>query len=126
MAHRMLLREIVIDAPSDRLDEARAFWARALATETAPLKDYTEFTALVDPAARCVVGIQDVGADGARYHVDIEADDVEAEVARLVRLGATEVARHLSWVVLRDPLGLLLCVVPPDTPDFAERARVVD
>jgi hypothetical protein len=121
----MLLREIVIDAPRDRLDEAMAFWAQALDTETAPLKDYTEFIALVDPAARCVVGIQDVGADGPRYHVDIETDDVAAEVARLVRCGATEVARHRSWVVLRDPLGLLLCVVPYDTPDFAERARVV-
>ena len=126
MPHRMLLREIVIDAPSDRLEEATSFWSRALLTETAPLKDYTEFIALVDPAARCVVGIQDVGTDGPRYHVDIEADDVEAEVARLVRLGAVEVARHRSWVVLRDPLGLLLCVVPPDTPDFAERARLVN
>jgi hypothetical protein len=126
MPHRVLLREIVIDVPRDRLDEAKAFWGRALATETAPLKDYAEFTALVDPAARCVVGIQDVGVDGPRYHVDIEADDVEAEVARLVRLGASEVARHRSWVVLRDPLGLLLCVVPPDTPDFLDRARLLD
>ena len=122
----MLLREIVIDVPSDRLEEAKAFWARALATETAPLKDYAEFIALVDPAARCLVGIQDVGADGPRYHVDIESDDVEAEVARLVRLGASEVARHRSWVVLRDPLGLLLCVLPPDTPDFVDRARLVE
>jgi len=116
----------VIDAPSESLEEATAFWAQALGTRAEPLKDYTEFIALVDPAARCVVGIQDVGADGPRYHVDIEADDVEAEVSRLRRLGATEVARHRSWVVLRDPLGLLLCVVPPDTPDFADRARVVD
>ena len=100
MVHRMLLREIVIDVPSERLDQAKAFWARALDTETAPLKDYAEFTALVDPAARCVVGIQDVGDDGPRYHVR-------------------------SWVVLRDPLGLLLCVVPPDTHDFADRAREV-
>lgn len=122
----MLLREIVIDAPSEFVEDATAFWAQALGASAAPLKDYTEFIALVDPAARCVVGVQDVGADGPRYHVDIEADDVEAEVSRLVRLGATEVARHRSWVVLRDPLGLLLCVVPPDTPDFADRARVVE
>jgi hypothetical protein len=126
MTHRMMLREIVIDVPTHRLGEAKAFWAGALDTETAPLKDYTEFIALRDPAARCVVGIQDVGSDGPRYHVDIEADDVEAEAARLVRLGATELARHRSWVVLQDPLGLLLCVVPPDTPDFAARARVVE
>jgi hypothetical protein len=92
MAHRILLREIVIDVPTDRLAAATAFWTRALDTEARPLKDYTEFVELVDPAARCVVGLQDVGTAEARYHVDIESDDVEAEVARLVRLGATEVS----------------------------------
>lgn len=122
----MLLREVVIDVPTDQLAAATAFWSQALDTQARPLKDYTEFVELVDPAARCVVGLQDVGIAAARYHVDIEADDVEAEVARLIRLGATEVSRHLSWVVLRDPAGLLLCVLPPDTPDFAERAREVE
>ncbi len=126
MPHRMLLREISIDVPSEQLESAKAFWAAALGTTTAPLKDYAEFVALLDPAARCVVGIQAIGSDSPRYHVDIESDGVEAEVARLVRLGATEVARHRNWVVLRDPVGLLLCVVPPDTSDFAERARVVE
>ena len=47
-------------------------------------------------------------------------------MARLVRLGASVELRHRSWVVLRDPAGLLLCVVPPDTDDFDERAREVD
>ena len=126
MAHRILLREVVIDVPTERLAAATTFWTQALDTEARPLKDYTEFVELVDPAARCVVGLQDVGTAEARYHVDIESDDVDAEVARLVRLGAAEVSRHLSWVVLRDPAGLLLCVVPPDTPDFAQRAREVE
>jgi hypothetical protein len=126
MTHRMLLREVVIDVPTAGLDAATAFWSQALDTEARPLKDYVEFVELVDPAARCVVGLQDIGTGEARFHIDIEADDVEAEVARLVRLGATQVSRHRSWVVLRDPIGLLLCVVPPDTPDFAERAREVD
>jgi hypothetical protein len=126
MTHRILLREVVIDVPTDRLETAKRFWAAALDTRAVPLKDYTEFIALEDPAARCVVGLQDVGEAAPRFHVDIESDDVGAEVARLVALGATEVSRHRSWVVLRDPLGLLLCVVPPDTPDFAERAREVE
>src|SRR6478752_6138151 len=126
MTHRIVLREVVIDVPTRDLDAATAFWAAALATEARPLKDYTEFVALTDPAAGCVVGLQDIGSDVARYHVDIESDDVEAEVARLLRLGATEVSRHLSWVVLRDPAGLLVCVVPPDTADFDQRARTVD
>jgi catechol 2,3-dioxygenase-like lactoylglutathione lyase family enzyme len=126
MAHRILLREVVIDVPTRDLETATSFWAAALATEAHPLKDYAEFVALQNPAARCVVGLQDVGDAPARFHVDIESDDVEAEVARLIALGATEVSRQRSWVVLRDPAGLLLCVVPPDTPDFARHARTVE
>jgi predicted enzyme related to lactoylglutathione lyase len=126
MTHRILLREIVIDVPSEQLDEAKAFWSGALDTNARRLKDYDEFVALENPAARCVVGLQDIGEGAsARFHIDIESDDVEAEVARLVGLGATEVSRHRSWVVLRDPAGLLVCVVPPDTPDFARHARTV-
>ena len=125
MTHRILLREVVVDVPSDQLEAAKRFWAAALDTRTQPLKDYTEFIALENPASRCVVGLQDIGESPARFHIDIESDDVEAEVARLVTLGATEVSRHRSWVVLHDPAGLLLCVVPPDTPDFDARAREV-
>jgi hypothetical protein len=123
--HRILLREVVIDVPTNQVEAASRFWAAAMDTTTRPLKDYTEFVELVDPAARCVVGLQDVGDAPARFHIDIESDNVEAEVDRLVGLGATVEARHRSWVVLRDPAGLLLCVVPPDTPDFAEHAREV-
>ncbi len=128
MTHRILMREIVIDVPSEQMERAQAFWSVALDTSARRLKDYDEFVALENPAARCVVGMQDIGVyeTTARFHIDIESDDVEAEVARLVRLGATEVRRHRSWVVLRDPVGLLLCVVPPDTPDFARHARSVD
>ena len=126
MAHRIVLREIVIDVPSHQRSLATDFWAKALDATPRRLKDYDEFVELVEPAARCVVGIQDIGEGEPRFHMDIEADDVEAEVTRLLRLGATEVARHRSWVVLRDPVGLLVCVVPPDTPDFHERARTVE
>ena len=116
----------MIDVPSRDLEAATAFWSGALAAEARPLKDYAEFVALTNPAASCVVGLQDIGDGSARYHVDIESDDVAAEVNRLVALGATVQFRHRSWVVLRDPAGLLLCVVPPDTPDFDERARIVE
>ena len=46
MAHRILLREVVIDVPTRDLDAATAFWAGALATEARPLKDYAEFVEL--------------------------------------------------------------------------------
>jgi predicted enzyme related to lactoylglutathione lyase len=45
-----------------------------------------------------------------KLHLDFAAADVEAEVARLVVLGAKETGRHsfgeeFRWVVLADPAG---------------------
>ncbi len=53
-----------------------------------------------------------------RVHLDFTATDPDAEVARLVALGATETARHdlgggFRWVVLADPDGNAFCVAAP-------------
>ncbi len=50
-----------------------------------------------------------------RLHIDFSAADVDAEVSRLVALGASETGRHdfgsdFSWVVLADPAGNAFCV----------------
>jgi predicted enzyme related to lactoylglutathione lyase len=50
-----------------------------------------------------------------RVHLDFASADVEAEVARLVALGATETGRHsfgeeFRWVVLADPAGNAFCI----------------
>lgn len=49
-----------------------------------------------------------------RCHVDLRSDDREAEVKRLLDLGATHVAEHdefnHQWTVLRDPSGNEFCV----------------
>lgn len=123
--HRILLREVVIDAPSTTFAATRDFWASALLTEAREVELFPEFTALPDPAALSWVGLQDVGESAARFHLDIETDDVEAEVARLIALGATKVADGRTWVVMRDPSGLLFDLVPPESPWFEERSRPV-
>lgn len=46
-----------------------------------------------------------------RVHLDVHTDDVDAEVARLEALGASQVERLADWAVLRDPAGLPFCVV---------------
>lgn len=54
-----------------------------------------------------------------RVHVEINAQDLAAEVERIIALGATKVAAHdegqVSWNVLADPEGNEFCVVyfPP-------------
>ncbi|WP_431942981.1 VOC family protein [Micromonospora marina] len=70
-----------------------------------------EFTGLADVVPGLVTAVQSVG-DAPRYHLDIETDDVAAEVERLCGLGATPVSRWLDCHVLRAPGGHLLCVIP--------------
>jgi len=45
-------------------------------------------------------------------HLDIHTDDLNAEVARLERLGAERVQLMNAWWIMRDPAGLPFCVVP--------------
>ena len=69
--------------------------------------------------------VQDVGDSAPRVHLDIESDDVDAEVARLVGMGATIVERHNTWVVLQDPAGMLFCVVPGEGDEFLAASKEV-
>ena len=50
-----------------------------------------------------------------RMHLDIHADDIEAEAERLIGLGATKLEGPIEewgerWIVLADPEGNELCV----------------
>ena len=56
--------------------------------------------------------MQRLESGAPRVHLDIHADDVDAEVARLERLGAERVQKVQAWWVMRDPAGLLFCVLP--------------
>ncbi|MGK2880076.1 MAG: VOC family protein [Mycobacterium sp.] len=52
-----------------------------------------------------------------KAHIDFSTPDLEAEVGRLVGLGATETGRHsfgdeFHWVVFADPEGNAFCVAP--------------
>jgi len=60
--------------------------------------------------------VQKVGHP-SRVHLDIEADDIEAEVARLEALGAKKVAWVKRWQVMEAPTGQRFCVVKMREPD---------
>ena len=101
-----------MDTPHDHADRTVAFWSNALGATAVPAPGdddpYTELKGVTGDLTFHVQGVDDT----PRFHVDMETDDVEAETARLIALGATEEARHDGWVVLRAPGGHLLCVVP--------------
>ena len=110
--HRSRLRAIMIDCSEDSFDEGTRFWSEALGMATRDSRGEDSTYAWFDGTVGGLeIGTQRVGA-ASRVHLDIEADDVEAEVQRLEALGArrTEFIQH--WWVMVDPSGQLFCVVP--------------
>jgi hypothetical protein len=122
--HRSRVYAILIDAPVADAARAVAFWSAALGTPASAVPGEEQFTVLADALPGLVTAVQAVH-DAPRYHIDVETDDVDAEVARLLALGATAVSRWLDCHVLRAPGGHLLCVIPvhSDPAVFADRSR---
>jgi hypothetical protein len=111
MTARLRLCGALVDVPRAEHERAIAFWTGALGktpaiTETFP--DYAQFDE-VTPGVYFMV--QATGDDTHRIHLDLASEDVEADIARLTGLGATEVQRSHHWVVMRDPAGITFCVV---------------
>jgi hypothetical protein len=69
-----------------------------------------------------IVEIQRVEHE-SRVHIDIETDDIAAEVARLTKLGAKEIDRRERWTIMEAPSGQRFCVVRAQRPGFNENAN---
>ncbi|MDX3194909.1 VOC family protein [Streptomyces sp. MN03-5084-2B] len=123
--HRSRLFGIFIDTPAAEAEAAATFWSAALGAPARPVAGEEQFTALDGALPGLTLDVQAIDGE-PRYHVDIETDDVAAEVARLTALGADPVSRWLDCHTLRAPGGHLLCVVPvhSDPETFGRLARV--
>lgn len=125
--HRSRLAGVIIDCKTDDLDTAADFWANALgapANQKANLEQ-SQYVDLQMPEDENYVEIQTVDHN-SRVHIDIESDDIEAEVKRLEALGAKRVADIKSWCVLEAPTGQRFCVVPVVSKDFEKKANKWD
>ena len=58
----------------------------------------------------------------SRVHLDIETDDIEAEVRRLETLGAKRIQAVQTWWVMEAPTGQRFCVVRAASKSFADLA----
>ena len=125
--HKSMLSGFIIDCRTDDLQSAASFWSAALgmATRILPGQEGDKYVRLVDPADRIDVEVQTVDHE-SRVHLDIEADDVDAEVRRLEKLGAKRVAQIKSWWVMQAPTGQRFCVVRTHSRDFEKIAHVWD
>jgi predicted enzyme related to lactoylglutathione lyase len=119
--HRSRLAGLIIDCDTDDLEAAGRFWSEAFGVLTKPGID-ASYVMLDMPAGEPHVEVQKVDHP-SRVHVDIEADDIKAEVARLEALGAKKIADVKSWCVMEAPTGQRFCVVPAESAVFDEKAH---
>jgi hypothetical protein len=122
--HRSRLAGFIIDCQTDDLKGAAEFWSSALGMpiQAVPGPEGQLYVGLVDPTGRLDVEVQRVDHP-SRVHLDIEADDLEAEVRRLEGIGARRIAKVKGWWVMEAPTGQRFCVVKPKSPDFAAAAN---
>jgi hypothetical protein len=120
--HQSRVCALLIDAPEADADAAAAFWSAALGATARPVPQWPWFTMLHRALPGLETCVQAVD-DAPRYHLDIETDDVEAETARLLALGAAQVSQWLDCRVLRAPGGHLVCVIPVHSDPDAFKAQ---
>jgi len=124
--HKSRLGTVVIDCETDDLDRAAAFWGDALGCEVLTRNKEPgdeNYRALDGDSSDPKVLIQRV-SHPSRVHLDIETDDIDAEIARLERLGAKRIEKVRYFWVLEAPSGHRFCVVNPQRSDFDEKANV--
>ena len=122
--HRSRLAGFIIDCKTDDLEQAAQFWSAALGFE---LKSQSgepspRYRQMATDELGLHVEVQKVEHD-SRVHLDIESDNIEAEVQRLEALGAKRVGKVETWCVMEAPTGQRFCVVRPQNKQFADQAN---
>jgi len=118
--HKSRLSGFIIDCETQDLEAAAEFWSAALGMDA--LEPEGAYVRLRDPDDRLHIEVQTV-SHPSRVHLDIETDDIDAEVSRLEALGAKRVEQIRTWWVMEAPTGQRFCVVRPQSDKFAASAR---
>ena len=123
--HRSQFAGLIIDCQTEDLDAAGRFWSEALGLRVRETQqaDDVGYVVLDTQPADPHIEAQKVDHP-SRVHLDIETDDVEAEVRRLERLGAKRLRAVRSFWVMEAPTGQRFCVVRAQRANFARDANV--
>jgi len=110
--HHSRISAFVLDCQVDDLATATEFWSKALGRPVASADQDGDgkYAELKTDADEPFLLLQRVEHE-PRIHLDVESDDIEAEVVRLEALGATRVAFVKRWWVMQAPTGHRFCVV---------------
>ena len=123
--HHSRLVAFVLDCREDDLSVSAQFWSKALGKpvgKTDPDGRYTELKTARDETMLLLQRVE----HESRIHLDIETDNLDAEVARLEALGATRVAFVKRWWVMQAPTGHRFCVVRKQREEFGSHVNEWD
>jgi predicted enzyme related to lactoylglutathione lyase len=102
------------------LQPAIDFWTAALGyrLKQEPSEDWASLVPADDRGGPTFALMLTSSAKPHRHHLDFDVDDVDAEVERLVALGATRVPdwryeEDADYTVLHDPEGNAFCLIGP-------------
>ena len=116
--HRSRLAGFIIDCQTGDLEQAATFWSQALGMPLDLGADEGEGYAPLDAGPTGLhIEVQKV-SHPSRVHLDIETDDIEAEAARLEKLGAKRIAFIKRWWVMEAPTGHRFCVLGKQRKEF--------
>jgi hypothetical protein len=121
--HKSRLSTVILDCKDADLEAAGRFWSQALGRPLQASDEDLNYRVLEDRPGQPYVLLQRVDHP-SRVHLDIESDDVEAEVARLEALGARRVEKIRTWWVMEAPTGQRFCVVRPQRGALGPDANV--
>ena len=115
---------LLIDCNTSDIDRAATCWSEALGRPLDPDHPGTRgnYRMLETPPDEPILQIQKVAHESS-VHIDIETDDIPAEVVRLETLGASVVDRLERWVVMQAPTGQRFCMVRVQRPGFPKNAN---
>ncbi|TQF13610.1 VOC family protein [Myxococcus llanfairpwllgwyngyllgogerychwyrndrobwllllantysiliogogogochensis] len=118
MSHRSRLSGFIIDCETGDMRSAATFWGQALGLRVGEheVEGGAEYVGLQDTPMGLHAALQKV-SHPSRIHLDIEADDQDAEAARLEVLGARRIGWVKRWWVMEAPTGHRFCIVKMNNPD---------
>jgi len=120
--HKSRLGTLIVDCQTDDLGREAEFWAAALGGRVEQPEAAARYIDVQgDPADPHII-LQQV-EHPSRIHIDIETDDIAAEVKRLEALGATVVEIMERWTVMEAPSKHRFCIIGVRRDGFDEKAN---
>lgn len=122
--HKSRLGGLIIDCQTEDLGTAAEFWSKALGcpSRVSTQPEDQDYILLQTQPDEPHMEVQRV-AHPSRVHIDIESDDIDAEVSRLEKLGAKRLKKVRDWWIMQAPTGHRFCVVSAQRASFDERAN---